>query len=135
MSSESCSKPSPWLRRLLAGVGVWVWIPASALQAQQTGSVAGSVTDAESLRPVAEVRVFIAGTSSQAYTDEQGGYLLAGLPAGEVEVSLERLGYGAATATVQVMAGGTAALDFDLQVSGRRPRRAGGDGHRSSATP
>ena len=117
MSRESRSKPSPWIWSLLGGVGVWVSFPASALLAQQTGSVAGTVTDTESLRPVEEARVFIAGTSSQAYTDEQGGYLLTGLPAGEVEVSLERLGYGAATATVQVMAGATAALDFGLEVS------------------
>ena len=117
MSAESRSKPSPRISSLLGGLAVAGLLPGSALLAQQTGSVAGTVTDAASLRPVAEARVFISGTNVRAFTDEEGGYLLSGLPIGEVEVSLERLGYAPAAGTVQLMAGATATLDFDLEVS------------------
>lgn len=117
MSPEPRSKPASRIWNLLAGLTVAGLLPGSALLAQQAGSVAGTVTDAASLRPVAEARVFIAGTNFQVFTDEEGGYLLTGLPIGEVEVSLERLGFGSAAGTVQLMAGETATLDFGLEVS------------------
>ena len=105
-------------------MGVWVSFSTSALLARQTGSVAGIVTDTGSLRPVAEARVFIAGTSSQAHTDEKGGYLLAGLPA--------RGGRGVPREA------GIRSCHSDGRGHARRdggPRRTGGDGHRSSALP
>ncbi len=117
MSAERRSRPATRISCLLTGLTVAGLLPGSALLAQQAGSVAGTVTDIASLRPVAEVRVFIAGTNFRAFTDAEGGYLLSGLPIGEVEVSVERLGYAPAAGTVQLMAGATATLDFDLEVS------------------
>ena len=117
MSALSRSRPVPAAPRLLAGVGAAVLLGASAVAAQETASVAGTVTDVSSGRPVSEARVFVVGTGMEAFAGEGGRYLLEGLPAGEVEVSVERLGYAPAAATVQLMAGQTAALDFALDVS------------------
>ena len=77
----------------------------------------GTVTDAASLRPVSDARVFIAGTAVQAFTDVEGSYRLSEVPAGEVEMRLERLGYASVDSTLQVAAGQTTAVDFRILVS------------------
>ena len=95
----------------------FVLLPTSFLEAQQTGSVTGTVTDAASLRPVSDARVFIAGTAVQAFTDVEGSYRLSEVPAGSVEMRLERLGYASVDSTLQVAAGQTTAVDFRILVS------------------
>ena len=103
---------------LVAGLALhFVLLPASFLEAQQTGSVTGTVTDAASLRPVSDARVFIAGTAVEAFTDVEGSYRLSEVPVGEVEMRLERLGYAPVDSTLQVVAGQTSTVDFSLLVS------------------
>ena len=91
-------------------------LPLSSLEAQQTGSVTGTVTDVASLRPVSDARVFVPGTALQTFTDDDGRYSLSGVPVGEVEVRLDRLGYAPAARTVQLEAGETLAADFSVSV-------------------
>ena len=92
-------------------------LPLSSLEAQQTGSVTGTVTDVASLRPVSDARVFVPGTALQTFTDDDGRYSLSGVPVGEVEVRLDRLGYAPAARTVQLEAGETLTADFSVSVS------------------
>ena len=91
--------------------------PLSHLEAQQPGSINGTVADATSLRPIAEARAFVANTSLVAYSDGQGRYTLSDVPVGEIEVRLERVGYAPAMRTVLVAAGQSVTADFDLVVS------------------
>ena len=94
MNLEPCPRFSFRRGGLVAGLALhFVLLPTSFLEAQQTGSVTGTVTDAASLRPVSDARVFIVGTAVQAFTDVEGSYRLSEVPAGEIEMRLERLGY------------------------------------------
>ena len=118
MNLEPCPRFSFRRGGLVAGLALhFVLLPTSFLEAQQTGSVTGTVTDAASLRPVSDARVFIVGTAVQAFTDVEGSYRLSEVPAGEVEMRLERLGYAPVDSTLQVAAGQTSAVDFSLLVS------------------
>ena len=118
MNLEPCSRFSFRRGGLVAGLALYfVVLPISFLGAQQTGSVTGTVTDAASLRPVSDASVFIAATAVEAYTDVEGNYRLSEVPVGEVEMRLERLGYGPVDRTLQVAAGQTSRVDFSLLVS------------------
>ena len=102
-----------WAR---AGVLVAVsclW-PGSA-SAQEPGMVTGQVLEANTLSPVSQAQVTIVGTDLGTIADDQGRYRIAGVPAGEVRVRAQLLGYQASTRTANLEAGGTAVVDFRLR--------------------
>ena len=136
MNLEPCPRFSFRRGGLVAGLALhFVLLPTSFLEAQQTGSVTGTVTDAASLRPVFDARVFIVGTAVQAFTDVEGSYRLSEVPAGEVEMRLERLGYAPVDSTLQVAAGQTSDGGFQLTRFSARARRTFGDCHGPTAAP
>ncbi len=104
---------------LLVGLALHVLpvSPLSYLEAQQAGSISGTVIDAASLRPIADARVSVAGTSLLAFSDGQGRYALSDVPVGEIEVRLERIGYAPAARTLLVATGQSVTADFNLLVS------------------
>ena len=57
----------------------------------------------------------IPGTTRGTSTDDQGRYSLAGVPAGTVTLSAQRIGFAAAQRSVTVPAGQPATLDFVLR--------------------
>jgi len=83
--------------------------------AQTTGTLAGSVTDAASGRPLETVLVKIDDTSFGVLTNASGGYIILSVPPGEYTVRATRVGYREGELTVTVTAGGTAELDFALE--------------------
>jgi TonB-linked SusC/RagA family outer membrane protein len=91
-------------------------LPARA-QAQSTGRITGTVTDAGTGQPLAAASVSVAGTTLRVTTDAQGRYTLGSVPAGSRSVTAARLGYGTGQRTVTVAAGGTATADFALSAS------------------
>ena len=100
------------------------WIAAVAVlmstgiaQAQDRGAVTGTVTDAATQQPLAQVQVSVAGTTLGGLTDQQGRFLIANVPAGTREIRTTLIGYAQASETVQVQAGGTATVNFALRVS------------------
>lgn len=103
------------LRRLLVvGLALAV-LPGHAL-AQATGTITGRVTDPQQ-QPIAGAQVLVVGGTARSVTDQQGGYRIAGVRAGSVQVSATRIGYETRTQTVSVTAGGTATADFTLSSS------------------
>ncbi|TVR57394.1 MAG: SusC/RagA family TonB-linked outer membrane protein [Gemmatimonadales bacterium] len=91
---------------LLVGV-----LPAMA----QQGAVTGQVVDRATLRPMNSVQIVIQGQNIGSLTDVQGRFRVEGVPAGEVTVQAQILGYGSSSQTVNVPAGGTVEVDFQLQ--------------------
>ena len=97
------------LRALLPAL-LWTGLAASAgLSAQERGTVAGSVTDAQGLAlPGAAVvlrtteRVFVAST----VTDRTGAFVLDGVPAGDYLVAASLLGFSPHEETVTAGPGG-----------------------------
>jgi TonB-linked SusC/RagA family outer membrane protein len=98
---------------LTAVLGAWLLVGAGAVHAQQ-GAVAGTVTDSETLQPVAGAQVFIPGTVVGTLTGERGTYRLEGVPAGEVTVTVRLIGYREISLTVTVAGGQVATADFSV---------------------
>lgn len=79
---------------------------AAPAHGQSTGRVLGDVTDAETGRAIAGADVWIVGHSLRTITDEDGRFVLAGVPPGERAIHVEMIGYRALTLQqVRVRAG------------------------------
>ncbi|MDX1566528.1 MAG: SusC/RagA family TonB-linked outer membrane protein [Longimicrobiales bacterium] len=90
-----------------------LFLVAPGLQAQQTGTVTGRVTD-QAGQPVASVQVYVAGLDLGVLTQQNGRFLLQNVPAGTHTVTAERIGFQTATAEVTVGAGETVVQNFAL---------------------
>lgn len=87
------------------------------LAAQGTGTIQGRVFDASTQRPLEGTQVTVVGTGRGALANAQGRFLIRGVPAGEVTVRAERIGFAAAERTANVPAGGTTMLEFQLGIA------------------
>jgi TonB-linked SusC/RagA family outer membrane protein len=87
---------------------------ASAVRAQDAGTITGRVTDATSSAPVPSAQVQVVGTTRGAVTGDDGRFRIAGIRAGQYQVRVLRLGYQASVQTVGVPAGGNADANFSL---------------------
>ena len=104
--------------RVIQFVLALVALASSSLSAQQTGAtITGRVTDRSSQRPLESVRVRIVGGTRAAATDANGDYRIVGVPAGNVQLVAQRIGYAPVPRSVSVPATGTVTVDFTLAVS------------------
>ncbi len=78
----------------------------------QGGTITGRVTDTGTGEPVASAQVFIAELDLGALTRANGTYLLLNVPAGTLTLSVQRIGFREATATLLVGAGQTVVQNF-----------------------
>lgn len=83
--------------------------------AAQSGTVAGTVTDAGSNGPVPGVNVRLVGTTIGAATDSDGAFRLTSVPAGDYTLAASFVGYTARTIPVTVEAGATVTVDFVME--------------------
>ena len=86
-------------RLLVAGAAMALASPAFA---QSTGTIAGRVTERTTNRPLAGVQIRVVGTTRGAATNDSGGYRIPGVPAGTVQLAVQRIGYGVASRSVVV---------------------------------
>ena len=94
--------------RLGAAVAAMLLCMASPGLAQDAGTIAGIVVDAASRAPIPSAQVQIVGTTRGVVTGDDGRFRIAGVRPGSYQVRVLRLGYSAASQTVNVTAGGTA---------------------------
>jgi TonB-linked SusC/RagA family outer membrane protein len=87
---------------------------APSLDAQQTGTVTGRVTDSQGGAPIASVQIYIEGLNLGALTQQNGRYLLVNVPAGTHTVTAARIGYRTVQQEVTVGAGATVVQDLNL---------------------
>ncbi len=104
---------------LTAALGAWLLVGPGSAYAQQ-GAIAGTVSDSETLRPVAGAQVFIPGTVFGTLTGERGTYRLEGVSVGQVTVSVRLIGYKELSQTVTVQAGQVATADFSVEQTALR---------------
>lgn len=90
-------------------------VDVGAASAQATGVVRGRVVEAQTQRPLPGAQVSLVGTQRSMQTNEQGEYMLVGVPAGERVIAVQVIGYAAAEQTVNVAAGQTVSADFTLR--------------------
>lgn len=119
------------------------------LGAQDRGSISGTVSDSAGGR-ISGAEVAVAGSGTRVFTDTEGAFRLMRVPAGDVELSVRRLGYAPATVAVRVAGNASAtanarlaavaySLDpvtvrerrevFDSRLAGFQKRRAKGTGY------
>ncbi|MGH1366629.1 MAG: SusC/RagA family TonB-linked outer membrane protein [Calditrichia bacterium] len=83
----------------------------------QTGSIAGTVSDASTGEPLPGANVVVTGKLLGASVDVGGNYLIEDVPVGTYEVTVEFIGYQRPAQEVIVTDGATATADFQLAVS------------------
>jgi len=96
-------------------------LPALARQTQsqaattaQPRTIGGQVNAAVTGQPLTGVRVHIVGTEIAAVTNNAGRYTLTGVPAGDLVVQAEFIGYAKATRRVTHPGSGNLVVDFSL---------------------
>jgi iron complex outermembrane receptor protein len=82
---------------------------------QATGSLQGSVLDADSRRPLEAANVLLQGTTIGANADHAGSFRLMQVPPGSYVLRVSYIGYTAQTVPVRVVQGQTLHLEVLLQ--------------------
>ena len=88
-------------------------LPAAA----QTGRIQGEIRNAATQRPIVGAQVHIPGTGIGTTTNQTGAYALPNVPAGQVSVRVQILGYTQGNQTATVSADQTVVLNFELSES------------------
>jgi TonB-linked SusC/RagA family outer membrane protein len=97
-------------------IGVLVaatWAPVAL--AQQSGTIAGRVTDARSGQPIAGAAIQVEGTALATAAGDDGRFRIGNVPPGRQTITARRIGYAAGRQTATVAAGAQATADFALQ--------------------
>ena len=85
------------------------------LSAQDTGTIAGQVLDAASARPLSDAQVYVPGTGVGTLSNATGRFVLLNVPVGQVQVRVDLIGYESQTQTVNLSAGASATVTFQMQ--------------------
>jgi len=89
---------------------------AAESEAQESqGTVRGRVTDAASGRPLPAVQILVEGTSVGTLTNASGQFELTGIPAGQITIVAQSIGYARGSQVVVVADGESVTLDFQLR--------------------
>ncbi len=88
--------------------------PPAAASAQTGGSIAGTVTDADSGLPIVGAQVSVPTLGIGILTRDGGQFVLAGVPAGTHELLVERIGHLAETRSVTVPEGESVFLEIEM---------------------
>ena len=86
-------------------------------QAESTGTIVGTVVDAEKGTVQDLAQVYIAELNRSAEWGEDGRFTMAKVPAGEYRITAELIGYESATKTVVVVAGEVVTVELELMAS------------------
>ncbi len=105
----------PWIA-ILATLASLLLLPSGPLLAQ-SGSITGTVVDARSGQPINGAVVSVSGTQMGGLTNASGRILILGVPSGSRTLRVSHIGYRSTEQVVDVAAGGTATVDFRLEVS------------------
>ena len=109
------------VRTGLFSLSVLLAAVAALAQSPATGILEGRVSHPGTGENLELARITVEGTALEAFTDADGQYRLAGVPAGTVRVRAFRTGVVAQTLTATVAAGQSATLNFALESFGGRP--------------
>lgn len=108
------SKPA---KAVGAALLVFCCLVAESLWAQTAGGISGTITDSAGMaiaNAKVSVRGALTGESKQTETDSSGHYQLAGLAAGDYELTVSASGFSAAVQKVTLTAGSGQTLDLKL---------------------
>jgi len=83
----------------------------------ETGVVTGTIRDAPSGQPMADVQVFVGRTGRGTLSNREGRFQIDHVPVGAREVIAHLVGYGETRTGVSVSPGGVAEVDLQLQAT------------------
>ena len=86
----------------------------SRLAAQATGAIVGTVIEAGTQRPLANMNVVLTGVGRGTVTNQTGRFRLAGIAPGQVTLQVRGLGYRSMSRPITVSAGDSVVADFVL---------------------
>ncbi len=101
-----------------AGILALVWLFSLPAVAQSNATLRGTVTLADSGKPIHNVLVTILQLRRTVGTDESGNYEFQNLPAGKYDVLAHLDRVPDVVKNVEVTSGSTTTLDFQIQLSG-----------------
>ncbi len=88
--------------------------PLPRARTAREGTIQGQVTHGRTSQPLPAAQVYVDGTQLGTITDSGGNYSISGVPAGEVTVSVQLIGFATASSDITVASGETVTLDFQL---------------------
>lgn len=101
--------------RVLCGLTVALIVPGLTL-AQNTGTITGTVTDAETGTPLSGATVHVEGTARETATNQDGEYTLFAVPPGTHTVAISLAEYKTIRRTnLEIISGLTKRLRFELE--------------------
>jgi outer membrane receptor protein involved in Fe transport len=100
--------------RLFHGGFLAAFLATTALHAQGSGSITGTVTAADTKAPITGARVAVDNPARVTGTDDAGRFVLRGLPDGSYDVSVSAMGRAPQRQRVTVSGGGVQTLDVAL---------------------
>ncbi|MQA92408.1 MAG: TonB-dependent receptor plug domain-containing protein [Gemmatimonas sp.] len=112
--SRSRASATPVRLIALVAAAVASAMGSGSVEAQETGTVRGRVVAESTLRPLIGAQVSISEVGRGALTNQNGEFLLVGVPAGEHVVAAQMIGYGTLEQSTTVSNGEAAQLDFSL---------------------
>ena len=114
-TSRPPGRISSFTRRLATAAALFL---TATTAAAQTGTVAGTVTEASTGRGLNQVRLQIVGSqAAPAITDERGRFILLDVAGGQQTLRALRIGYRPTTQAVTVRGGDTARVTLQLSES------------------
>ena len=103
-------------------------LTAAFAQSTPTGTLEGRVSNPATGENLELARITVEGTALETFTDADGQYRLANVPAGPLRIRAFRTGVVAQTLTANVAAGQAATLNFSLEGFGGKPTGASATG-------
>ena len=91
-----------------------LFVASATAQAQATGQIVGTVTDAVTGAPLSGVQIFLPGSGLGSLSRANGRFLILNVPAGSLTVETQRIGMSVVTREVTVTAGGSVELNLQL---------------------
>ena len=105
----------PVVRVTMAFLAVLALLLAPSAEAQTSGKIAGTVTDASNGEGLPGVNVVILGTTTGGVTDVDGDYFIINVSPGAYDLQASSIGFTTTTVqNVEVHVGQTTTIDFDL---------------------
>jgi iron complex outermembrane recepter protein len=102
-------------KAVLGAVLLALWsVGAAPAQAQERGTIQGTVIEGGTTRPLSGVQIVIEGTGTGTLTNAQGRFQLLNVPAGTHTLRAMMIGYATASRPVTVVAAQVARVDIQL---------------------
>jgi hypothetical protein len=104
------------MRAVVCGVvGILFLVPAAPAQETPHVTISGTVVDDSTSLPLFGVNVFLVNTTLGCSTDENGGFVIRGIPLATYEITASRLGYGITSMRTRIPASGLRNLEIRLR--------------------